>query len=373
MDVAYIEYGIQPCKIGCNENIIYHFLQLSDGFHLFYPVNVPLKDDGSIDIDYQQEIYPADKLPWKGTVHVCQLDSKEINYTKLGIAQDELQKLNEGYWNYPSPNEHIEKMYDYIKESISDTVGESMYQPSDYSYFKSILNFSPCLWISDKLNQHHLPPFSPIEKDDWELLPIFTLMDLYIGKKLWFDVLQLWNLQDLVFRRINEVYPDKINDENKHKWNEIQFDIVQLIQKNNKTDKLQNDLSNEKILVNEKIEQVIFRLRNYIRQKFPDWGRKYPNKLQVANDTREFSMKNPLFKERKDELDWLEFGDLLYISHIYEQYKPLHERINFIKNYRNSGDGAHPYETNTKNPTYATFIFDLGNECLKDFDKLENQ
>ena len=260
-----------------------------------------------------------------------------------------------------------------------------MYQPSDYSYFKSIFNFNPCLWISDNLDLGILPPFSPpIEKDDWELLPILILMDLYIGKKLWFDVLQLWNLQDLVFRRINEVYPDKINDENKHKWKEIQFDIVQLIQKNNGTGKRTGSIPQhihgkrkanlKQISPDESVEEVIFRLRNYIRQKFPDWGKKYPNKLQTANDTREFSMKNnPLFKERKDELDWLEFGDLLFLSQIYEQYKPLHGKINFIKQYRNSGDGAHPFESNQKEPAVANCIIHICNECQNDFDKLENQ
>jgi hypothetical protein len=370
-----------PCRLGCNHLVRYHHLVMSDGYDVQFPVNpeTGFDDSGEPYIEDQEYEYRKAQSPLFinsfEQIHICHIDSIQYNNSLNEMAFGLLLVTYEAIWNYPDIDESLEN----IQKKIT-TPGKT-FHPTFSKFDKSDFNAYPGLCIKDSyLDAKEGKSFG---------FPLLQLIELYIEKESWDDVVKLHSLQSKVFEKFFSARPDLKPENFQVTWNEIGSSLF-----NKKiSDDYSKDSHKEKSLsieshkedVDEKVTKMEFELKNYIRKKFPNWDREIPYSFikrkkeyqktwgTIANKIRENQMEKSSFaKERLDKLDWLSFGQALEISKFKTSNPHLHNIVNELVDYRNSGEKSHPYETDTQtDPRLLQWVDYKCDQCKKEFGKLD--
>tara|TARA_B100001123_G_C15199355_1_gene982690 strand:+ start:29 stop:1330 length:1302 start_codon:yes stop_codon:yes gene_type:complete len=386
MDWAMLD--VLPCRLNCNKLIRYHHIELSDGYWLHFPVNPQIEKDpefGDNILDDSHDPTAHSLIPEPELMHFCQFDMpkdtarimKKNARIMNGIAFAELTRHFEAEWTYLHYQEIIENYLEKIRNPKENYEEEERWEITHKSSFDRY----PGLIVLDAV------PNMEIEEGELEAkeylnrdlngisFPILTLMNYYIIKKSWEDVLKLFHLQEKIFQRFFDEYPESKKETFSSTWEKIRFEIYDRLAKQREKPKLgtvpkhihgkriQTESNEyEKARVNELVDKIEFKLKNYIRNKIPNWESMIPfnekNKPidkekqktwgKIADETRTKEMKrNQYAKERKDLLDWLSFGQALSISRsdITIEDSGLVPRLSNLVDYRNSDEKGHPYET----------------------------
>ncbi len=347
-----------PCRLGCDRLVRYKTMIFSDGYCFQYPVNpeTSIDPDGEMSIEVQD--FPNQQPDTPELMHICHFDSKEFNPALNDVAFSLLGTHFEDEFRYPNI---LEQITDLLKNLNSNSSKQS-----DLSHFKSYLNAYPTLCARDS--------YSDEAEKDLLILPLLTLIEYYSAKKSFRDAIILYSLQSNVFEKMFNTIPDLKSGNFQETWKEIGSI---LFDKKIKHNALESIASKEKIKtdevnkrdVDELVDKIEIKFREYIRNKIPDWNKQYPEKLQKAQDLKKISQKSIFGKDSLDYLPYLSLNDLLWMSKIKFINHILYQRIKMIIEYRNEIKSHPPDEPS--DPELLKIAKSSIALVMKDFEKLE--